>query len=1170
MNRDNSSMKPEAQREAALFQAAIQLTGNARASFLENACAGDVALRQRLEVLLAANEQSEGVLAELTPAAGATMKLELADAPDETIGQKIGRYKILEKIGEGGCGVVYVAEQTEPVQRRVALKVIKLGMDTKAVVARFEAERQALAMMDHPNIAKVLDAGTTETGRPYFIMELVRGIRITDYCDQNNLSTRERLDLFIKICQAIQHAHQKGIIHRDVKPSNILVTLHDGVPVPKVIDFGIAKATEGRLTDMTVYTQLHQFIGTPAYMSPEQAEMSGLDIDTRSDIYSLGVLLYELLTGRTPFDAQELMSLGIDAMRKTIREKEPVRPSTKLATLKGEELTTTAKRRSIESSRLANLLRGDLDWIVMKCLEKDRTRRYETANGLAFDLKRHLNNETVLARPPSSAYRFQRLVRRNKLTFAAIGGVTCVLILGILATTWQAIRATHAKEEALAAQASEKIQRQQAIANEKEAVAAQKAEAAEELVARQRAYASDMNLAEQALAGSNLGRALDLLNRQRPMPGQKDLRGWEWRYLWQQTRSDALFTLCQESSEIVSLATSADGQWLATGEMHNGGVFVYDLHTRQQVAHLAPDEEYTLAAFSPTESLLAFAGVAISGSGEAQTGHSTVHFWNAARRQMVGEFPLGTECEGLAFSQDGRTLLTSTYSGEITLWRVSDRTKLASYPATNQWRVPPGTGFATTSNLNFAADAFGRSGSQRVRVIDLRNGKELWHMAASKEYITALAFSPDGNILATAAGFNESDIHLWEAATGKEIGSLKGHHSWVSSLVFWPDGKKLASASADQTVRIWDVASRKCLDVLRGHRIEVWRLALMPDDKTLVSGAKDGTVCFWDTTVTHPRQPRTIIPIAEHVYDWSFSPDSRSVLTVDYSGVGVVRWSGPGFEQQERLLDFGTNFYSDQFSQDGRLLALGFTNGILQVWDVSHRVLLRQWTNAMNPTNYIWTVTFLANGNKLITWSRTGNSYHEWDLTTGRELESWPETIPDDKYIAASQDGELNVEFGYNSTVHLKDAANDEDLETNLDFLESVGAAVSPDGKFFSVATHLGYARVWDTATWHEEVTLTGFLNGLNSVVFSPDGQRLATGGGNSFDAVKLWDVASWQDLFTLEGEGSLFEASAFSPDGNVIGAQSGDGHLNLWRAPSWDEINAAEAKDKTDSPANY
>src|SRR5450755_4652874 len=294
----------------------------------------------------------------------------------EKPGDWIGRYKLLQQIGEGGCGVVYMAEQEEPVRRKVALKVIKLGMDTTSVIARFEAERQALAMMDHPNIAKVLDAGATETGRPYFVMELVRGIKITDYCDQNKLPTRERLDLFIKICQAVQHAHQKGIIHRDLKPSNILVTLHDGVPVPKIIDFGIAKATEGRLSDLTVYTDLHQFIGTPAYVSPEQAEMSGLDIDTRADIYSLGVLLYELLTGRTPFDAQALSQSGLDAMRRTIRETEPLRPSTRLSSMLQVELTAVAERHRAEPPRLVKLIRGDLDWIVMKALEKDRTRRY--------------------------------------------------------------------------------------------------------------------------------------------------------------------------------------------------------------------------------------------------------------------------------------------------------------------------------------------------------------------------------------------------------------------------------------------------------------------------------------------------------------------------------------------------------------------------------------------------------------------------------------------------------------------------------------------------------------------------------------------------------------------------------------------------------------------------
>jgi len=374
------------------------------------------------------------------PAGTIALALPLSEKP----GDKIGRYKLLQEIGAGGFGVVYMAEQEEPVRRRVALKIIKLGMDTKEVIGRFEAERQALALMDHPNIAKVLDAGATESGRPYFVMELVKGERITDYCDKHNLTTRQRLDLFVQICQAIQHAHQKGIIHRDIKPSNILVAMQDGAPVPKVIDFGIAKATERRLTEKTFFTAMGDFIGTPAYMSPEQAEMTGLDIDTRSDIYSLGVLLYELLTGKTPFEAKELLAKGIEEMRRTIREEEPRRPSTRLTTMDKGELTTTAKRRQTDAPKLVHLVRGDLDWIVMKCLEKDRTRRYDTANRLAMDLRRHLENEPVLARSPSKLYRFQKLVRRNKTAFAAAALMAVALfITGISA--WQAVRATRAE-----------------------------------------------------------------------------------------------------------------------------------------------------------------------------------------------------------------------------------------------------------------------------------------------------------------------------------------------------------------------------------------------------------------------------------------------------------------------------------------------------------------------------------------------------------------------------------------------------------------------------------------------------------------------------------------------------------------------------------------------------
>ena len=442
-------------REVAIFSAALELPANHRTAYLAEACADDPALRQRLEVLLRVHEDAITFLENKPPGAQdspADPKVPTATLPlpSEKPGDRIGRYKLLQQIGEGGCGVVYMADQEEPVRRRVALKVIKLGMDTKQVIARFEAERQALALMDHPNIAKVLDAGATEAGRPYFVMELVRGVKITDYCDANNLSTRERLALFVEVCHAIQHAHQKGIIHRDIKPSNILVTVSEpGAPAcSKVIDFGIAKATTGQqLTDKTVFTAFEQFIGTPAYMSPEQAMMTTSDIDTRTDIYSLGVLLYELLTGKTPLDQKELLAAGLEEMRRTIREREPARPSTRLSTMLEAELTTTAKHRHTDAPKLAHLLQGDLDWIVMKALEKERARRYETANGLAMDIQRHLNNEPVAARPPSRLYRVQKLFQRNRLAFAAAGAVIAVLTLGLCATTWALVRERAARRE---------------------------------------------------------------------------------------------------------------------------------------------------------------------------------------------------------------------------------------------------------------------------------------------------------------------------------------------------------------------------------------------------------------------------------------------------------------------------------------------------------------------------------------------------------------------------------------------------------------------------------------------------------------------------------------------------------------------------------------------------
>ncbi len=435
-------MPPDRDISEEVFLGALSNSSAAvRMDYLNEACDGDILLRQRVDALLAAYHDESNFL-KLPDAEAAFSAAAISEGP----GRTIGRYKLLEEIGEGGFGVVFMAEQEQPVRRKVALKIIKAGMDTRQVVARFEAERQALAMMDHPNIAKVLDAGATDTGRPYFVMELIKGIPITKYCDEQSLSIRDRMQLFIQVCHAVQHAHQKGIIHRDLKPSNVLLTLHDDKAVPKIIDFGVAKATEGKLTDKTLFTGFRQLIGTPTYMSPEQAQFSGIDIDTRSDIYSLGVLLYELLTGTTPLDAKTLLSAAFGEIQRMIGEEEPPKPSTRLSTLAADTQTARASQRRSDPKRLTQQLRGDLDWIVMRCLEKDRSRRYETAAGLAEDVQRYLNDEPVLARRPTRWYRLKKFIRRNKVGVLAGSAILATLLFGLTLSSVGFLRASRQEQ----------------------------------------------------------------------------------------------------------------------------------------------------------------------------------------------------------------------------------------------------------------------------------------------------------------------------------------------------------------------------------------------------------------------------------------------------------------------------------------------------------------------------------------------------------------------------------------------------------------------------------------------------------------------------------------------------------------------------------------------------
>ena len=725
------TMNERRQKLEVVFHAVMDLDSPVeREHYLAEVCAGDADLRREVDALLKSAESADAAFQagqeacrcpEVVPAAILT----------EKPGDRIGRYKLLEKIGEGGMGVVYMAEQEQPVRRKVALKIIKLGMDTKQVAARFEAERQALAMMDHPNIAKVLDGGATDTGRPYFVMELVQGRPINEFCDNANLSVEERLTLFIQVCQAIQSAHQKGIIHRDIKPSNVLVTLHDVVPVPKVIDFGIAKATNQKLTEKTLFTNFASMIGTPAYMSPEQAEMSGLDIDTRTDIYALGVLLYALLTGTTPFPEKRLRSLGYGEMQRVIREEEPERPSTRLTRLLGgmpsspseDPISGTLRTASLPANKLIAVLRGDLDWIVVKCLEKDRNRRYETASGLASDVQRHLSNEPVIARPPSAAYRLQKFMRRNKPAFITGACIISLLVFGIAISTWQAVRATRAERE----QSRLRIVEQQLRANVQSQI----------LIARQRAYASELNQAQQALAVNNLGRAQKLLSLQQPLNGERDLRGWEWRYLWQQCQSDASFQLCKKTSSIESLAVSHDGKWIAIGEQENGNLWLWDVATRREIRRLPAGKGEVRVAFSPQRLLLAHTFE--TGVWNSKSNESGVRLWDGETQQTVATMPLTGPC-GLAFSSDGKALAASSADpdNQITIFRVADGKILSAYSAPQlAGEASAGTSFAMAGDLSMSATG---SAQSKVHVMDAATGKERWSRIASEAFVTAPPF----------------------------------------------------------------------------------------------------------------------------------------------------------------------------------------------------------------------------------------------------------------------------------------------------------------------------------------------------------------------------------------------------------------------------------------------
>jgi WD40 repeat protein/serine/threonine protein kinase len=797
-----------------IFWEAAQITSEGeRDAYLDHACAEDIELRRRVEQLLQASAKAESFLE--SPALHLVTPVD-EHPVSESLGTIIGLYKLLDQIGEGGFGVVFMAEQ-QPLRRKVALKVIKPGMDSKHVIARFEAERQALALMDHPNIARVLDAGTTDAGRPYFVMELVRGISITEFCDNSRLSLPERLELFVTVCQAVQHAHQKGIIHRDLKPSNVLVTLLDGLPVVKVIDFGIAKALgQERLTEKTLFTGFSHMIGTPLYMSPEQAEMSGQDTDTRTDIYALGVLVYELLTGTTPFDKDRLKEASYDEIRRIIREEEPARPSTRIGTL-GQAATTVSANRQSEPRRLSQLFRGELDWIVMKALEKDRNRRYDTASSLAADVQRYLDDESVQACPPSAVYRLRKFARKNRMPLIVAAAFVLLLLAGALVSAWQAARATNA--ERVATRKGQEARTAEAKAKEEAARASRQA------------YTASIRLMQPAWDSHNMLQLHQLLDETAAFPE----RGFEW-YYWQRLGHLELYGLIGHWDRVNSVSWSPDGQRLATGS-HDRTAKVWEAASGRELRTL---QGHTNAVWS----------VAWSPDGQRLATGSydrTAKVWEVASGRDLRTLKGHTNAIwSVSWSPDGQRLATGSLDGTANLWNATSGLELLTLTGhTSQvqsvsWS-PNGQRLATGSKDGTA------------KVWDAGSGKEL-RTLKGRSSVWSVSWSPDGQQLAT--GHWDGTALVWEVVGGRELFSL-GQESPVISVSWSPDGHRLATRGADTTTaQVWDLTSGRELITLKGHTNVVHSVSWSPDGKRLATASSDGTAKVWE--VASDRELRTL------------------------------------------------------------------------------------------------------------------------------------------------------------------------------------------------------------------------------------------------------------------------------------------------------------------------
>ena len=1066
-----------------------------RQQLLDHECGEDSQLREAVETLL---EERTGLGEFLErPAAGGLGKSE--DLPDDLIGSTLGPFTLVSSIGEGGGGTVYLAEQTLPVKRQVALKILKLGLDTKSVIARFEAERQTLARMDHPHIARVIDAGATKKGRPYFVMEYVPGDPVTDYCNKRQLPVEDRLAIFINICQAIEHAHQKGVIHRDIKPSNILVREQEGRAVPKVIDFGVAKATNPLDGDPGGFTMNETIIGTPAYMSPEQANRGNSDIDTRTDIYSLGVILYELLSGATPLRATSPELPSAPEVLKILNQVDPPRPSTFLRSRTTKDGGIIGRQRQANLGRLAADLQGDLDWIVMKCLMKERSHRYGSANELGRDIELYLKGAPVTARPPSWRYRIGKFVGRNRATVAFASILVTTLITAAIISVIFGLRAT--KAEALEAQLRVEAERDRELAIN----SAEKA--------RLHQYVANINLAHQALLNGNYSKALLLLEPwATPESGKADLRGFEWWFLMEKSRGDDHFTLPGFNSPIDDLAFSSDGKQLAIAAENL--VHIWSLERREITATYQHDAKSV--SFTHTNNYLIASGRA---GVKVIDLHSEFSVWDLEGRDH--EF---------AISPDDILLATSDRQGVI-LWNTS---------TWEQEQYLPGA----SGSLAFSPNG-------KTLATESRDGVTVWPLNEDSPPVALeesprlrfgenqIHYSPDGKFVVIARNANPTDagfsIGIWDVKNGKEVAMLPdgkesdSHNGVISALSFNKEGSLLATSSWDHSVALWDFEKGSLQRNFQGHRGEVWSVALAPAGNLVASGSKGGEVRIWP--ITHNSRDDVIAG------DWTplgFAPDGKTFAAYDRRGIfatfdaisGLAITSQPissSPESSNRWRDFCVNPELNLFAEEQ-------SNGSIKIHNLEN-----QTQSTLNSgINRIESLSFSPDGQSIVVTSRS-DGLSVWNL---QNLET-PIMQSPASSAHFSSDGSTLVIVQNDGTTTILDAQTFQDRARFQLTERSPGSrmALSPDGKLLAATRgfqdYENIISLRDTASGEEIGILSGHKQGIWSLAFSPDGKTLASSGSER--TIRLWNIATKSELLTIKGLSTTLTDLNFSPNGETL-----------------------------------